>query len=104
MAVECKSNSKELWSEVMQLLRKDLIRRPKGIKMKTDEKLLIAINMYKKLSISTKDAKDPHFPLLLTSRVDTLRVLKWQLKYYSEKNNNKEQWAVCTRQHGDYSS
>jgi hypothetical protein len=42
----------------MQLLGKDLIRRPKGIKIKTDEKVLIEVNMYKKLFISTKDAKE----------------------------------------------
>ena len=58
MAIECKSYSKELWSEMMQLWGKDLIRRPKGIKIKTDEKLLIEVNMYKKLFISTKGAKE----------------------------------------------
>ena len=42
----------------MQLLGKGLIRSPKGIKIKTDEKALIEINMYKKLFISTKDAKE----------------------------------------------
>jgi len=31
MAIECKSNGKELWSEEMEFLGKDLIRRPKGI-------------------------------------------------------------------------
>ena len=53
MAIECKSNGKELWSEAMQFLGKDLIRRLKGI---TNEKLLIEVNMYK-LSITTKNAK-----------------------------------------------
>ena len=40
----------------MQLLGKDLIRRPKGIKIKTDKKVLIEVNIYK-LSFTTKNAK-----------------------------------------------
>ena len=67
MAIECKSNSKELWSEMMQLLGKDLIRRPKGIKIKTDEKLLIEVNMYK-LSITTKNAKELSLSFLAYSK------------------------------------
>ena len=75
MAIECKSYSKELWSEMMQLWGKDLIRRPKGIKIKTDEKLLIEVYIYKKLS-PLRMMKNSHFPFLLTARVDTSRILK----------------------------
>ena len=39
------------------IFRKNLIRRPKGIIRKTDEKFSIEVNMYE-LSILTKNAKE----------------------------------------------
>ena len=46
MAIEYKSNSKQLWSEVMQLLGKDLIRRPKRIEIKTKEKFFFSFLVF----------------------------------------------------------